>query len=142
MNIVKEYKNNLIHLENILGDSSTDSEQLYKIGKYLFNKIFVGVFPSDQVPSFKNNQCCILNTDDSEHKGIHWCSLYKYNNKYYFYDSYNRDYKILSKNWKNKKWINANKDIDQAYTEEDCGPRSMAWLISFNKWNTKIINVI
>ena len=104
MNIVKEYKSNLIRLENILGTTSTDSEQLYKVGKFIFdNNIFVGVFPSDEVPKLKNNQCCLLNTDDSKHKGIHWCSLYRYNNNYYFYDSYNRDYKLLSKHWKNKK---------------------------------------
>ena len=54
MNIVKEYKSNLIRLENILGTTSTDSEQLYKVGNFIFDNIFdnifVGVFPSDKVP--------------------------------------------------------------------------------------------
>ena len=83
---------------------------------------------------------CIINTDNK--KGIHWCSLYKYKNKYWFYDSYNRNYKSF-KTWKNQKWINANKNIDHAYNgEANCGQRSMSWLISFDRYKDKIINII
>ena len=84
---------------------------------------------------------CIINTDDK--KGIHWIACYKYNNKTYVYDSFDRDVKTLSKHWKNKhNWINANKDRDQSYDESNCGQRSMAFLTSFNKYKTKVINII
>ena len=116
MNIIKEYKNNLIILENTYGNSSTDSDQLYKIGKYLFDDIFIGVFASDKIPRLKINQCCILNTDDSKHDRTHWCCLYRYKDgHHYFYDSYNRSYKNLSKYWQKRHWISANTDIDQSY---------------------------
>ena len=83
---------------------------------------------------------CIINTDNK--RGIHWCSLYKYKNKYWFYDCYNRNYKSF-KTWKIQKWMNANKDIDQSYNcESNCGQRSMSWLISFDKYKDKIIYII
>ena len=141
--ILKEYENNLMFLMDILGSTTTNDSDLNKIGIYLFGKKkFVGVFPSDQVPLLKNNQCCIINTDDSKHSGIHWCSLYRYNKKYYFYDSYSRDYKKLSPFWKKKRWINANKSVDQAITEKDCGCRSLSWLISFDLHHDSIISII
>ena len=140
--ILKEYETNLTLLEDILGDGSTDNIELNKVGKYLFGNLFIGVYSADQMPLLKNNQMCIVNTDDKA--GIHWCGCYKYKNKTYVYDSFDRDVKSLSKYWKNKhNWINANKDRDQSYSESNCGQRSICWLISAHK-NTpnKIKNII
>ena len=144
--ILKEYKNNLVTLQDVLGNGSTDNTQLQSVGMFLFNsrtnKPFIGVYSADKMPLLKNNQMCIVNTDDKA--GIHWIACYKYKNKTYCYDSFDRDVKSLSKHWKNKhNWINANKDRDQSYTEDDCGQRSMCWLISaHNHLPNKIINVI
>ena len=50
---------------------------------------------------------------------------------------------ILSKYWVNKKLINANRsDRDQSYEENDCGSRSLAWIIIFSKWGKRSIDVI
>ena len=144
--ILKEYEDNLTLLQDILGYGSTDNTQLQSIGMYLFNsksnKPFIGVYSSDKMPVLKNNQMCIANTDDEA--GVHWVACYKYQNKTFVYDSYDRDVKSLSKHWKKKhNWINANKDRDQSYAEENCGERSIRWLISAHK-NTpnKIKNII
>ena len=130
---------------DILGSNSTDNIQLQNIGAYLFNsgkkKPFIGVFASDKMPVLKNNEMCIINTDNKA--GIHWISCYKYKNKTYVYDSFDRDVKSLSQYWKNKhNWVNANKDRDQSYSSSSCGPYSMAWLMSFNTHKTKINNII
>ena len=45
---------------------------------------------------------CLVNTDPSNKKGVHWCALCVYKDKIYFYDTFNRNYKNLSKNWINK----------------------------------------
>ena len=141
--ILKEYEQNLLRIMDILGSGTTDNIELNKLGKYLFVDKFVGVFSSNDMPVLKNNQMCIVNTDPSYRVGTHWISCCKCNGKTYVYDSFDRDVKSLSKYWKNKhNWINANKDRDQAYSENTCGQRSMAWLISFQKYKTKIINVI
>ena len=75
-------------------------------------------------------------------KGVHWCFLSKYKNKIYFYDSFDRNYKNLNSKWKNNKRINANTNIDQSYEESNSGSRCMSWLISFDKYKDKIINII
>ena len=144
--ILKEHENNMVALQDILGNGSTDNTQLQSIGMFLFNstqnKPFIGVFSSDKMPMLKNNQMCILNTDNKS--GLHWCACYKYKNKTYVYDSFDRDVKSLSKFWKHKhNWVNANKDRDQSYTEENCGERAICWLISaHNHSPKKIINII
>ena len=87
--VLKEYENNLELLEDILGNESTTDVDLLKIGILLFNNRFVGVFPSDKMKKLKNNQMCIINTDD--HSGTHWLACYIYKNKTYVYDSFDRD---------------------------------------------------
>ena len=141
--IFKEYETNLTYLMDILGSSTTDNITLNKIGKYLFGNLFIGVVPSDEMPVLKENEMCIINTDNK--KGEHWIACYCYKNKTYVYDSYDRDVKSLSKYWKNKhNWINANTDRDQSYNgESNCGQRSVAWQISAHKYTpTRIINII
>ena len=138
--ILKEYSINLMNIMNLLGSGVTDNSQLDILGNCLFSTRYKGTFPSNETPKLNNSEMCIINTDDK--KGVHWCALYKYKNKNYFYDSYNRNFKSF-KNWKNKNWINANKDVDQAYNgESNCGQRSICSLISFDKHKDKIINII
>ena len=91
----------------------------------------------------KNNDCCIVNTDNHTRPGIHWCCLFIYQDKIYFYDSFGRDYKILSPFWYTKRWINTNKTrVDQSINEYDCGARSVAWLFTFQKYKLKCINIL
>ena len=142
--ILKEYENNLTLLMDILGSGTTDNIELNKIGKLLFGDAFVGVFSSNKMKPLNNNEMCIVNTDPDYKGGTHWCACYKYNNKTYVYDSYDRDIKSLSKYWKHKhNWVNANADRDQSYNgESNCGTRSMAWLISAQKYKPhKLINI-
>ena len=141
--ILKEYENNLELLEDILGNESTTDIELLKIGTLLFIDRFVGVFPSDKMKRLKNNQMCIINTDDSKHSGTHWLACYRYKNKTWVYDSFDRDVKGFSKFFKMKyNWISANTHREQSYNENNCGVRSLAWLIAFDKYKTKIINII
>ena len=140
--ILKEYETNLMHVIDLLGDGETNNLQLNKLGKHLFGNRFIGVFTSDKIIKLKNNEMCIVNTDPSNKKGLHWTALCVYKDKVYFYDTFNRNYKKLSKNWLNKKWINANKDRDESYKEANCGQKSICWLISFQKHGPKIINII
>ena len=141
--ILKEYEENLMLIMDNLGSSTTDNQQLDKLGKYLFNGSFVGVYSSNEMPLLKNNQMCIVNTDPSYKSGTHWIACYKYNGKTYCYDSFDRDIKSLSKYWKNKhNWINANKDRDEAYSENTCGQRSMSFLMTFEIHKTSCLGII
>ncbi len=139
--ILKQYNKNLVLILDLIGSTTTDNIQLHNLGKALFGASFIGVFKSDDKFKLKNNQMCIINTDNKY--GVHWIALYKYNNKIFAYDSFSRNVDKLSKFWKNKKWISANKDVDQSANEFNCGPRALCWLISAQKFTPqKIINLI
>ena len=71
--ILKEYELNLTNLMDLLGNGSTDNIELNKIGKYLFGDLFIGVYSANKMPTLKNDQMCIINTDDK--KGVHWIAL-------------------------------------------------------------------
>ena len=87
-------------LMEIMGSGPTNNEQLEKIGIYLFGSLFKGVHASDQMPLLKKNEMCIVNTDDSKGRGVHWNAYYKYRNIICVYDSFDRDVKSLLEHWK------------------------------------------
>jgi hypothetical protein len=143
--ILKHYEKNLTYIENIIGNSTTTNIDLNKFGKYLFGNKYLGTFSSNDYPKIvKNNECFIINTDPNYKSGMHWCSVFKYKNNFYVYDTFDRNIHSLSKFWKNNKnWISANKDVDQSFNEENCGERSLCWLISAYKYTPKkIMNII
>ena len=110
---------------------------------YLFDGDYLGTFSSDRFPGhILNEQCFIINNKFSRTKGEHFISIYKRDGKTYGYDSFNRSINNMSKFWKHRHIINANKNRDQSFKESNCGSRSMAWLISFNKLGIKIIDII
>ena len=52
-------------------------------------KYWLGVFPSDKVPSFKQNRCCyIANLDKACDAGSHWVCFFRDGPRWEFFDSY------------------------------------------------------
>ena len=142
-NIKKYFDDCLIEIENKLKtDGTTTNLQLNKLGYQLFGDKYKGAKMSDQIPRLKNNEMCIINTDPTYKKGLHWLGLYKYDNKIYVYDSFGRNYKTLSPHFKNKRWINVNKTIEEADTGKDCGQLSMTFLLTFDKFKLKCVGII
>jgi hypothetical protein len=141
---VKKYFDDcLIKVENALKtDGLTNNIQLNKLGKKLFGDRYKGTVMSDQIPMLKNGEMCIINTDPSSKKGMHWIALYSFNNRKYFYDSFGRDYKKLSPNFKHKRWVIVHDSVDEADSAKDCGQISMAFLMTFDKYKIKCINII
>ena len=63
--------------------------QLIDSVKKLYIPSFRGVFVRDQLPNKpNNNECGILNLDDSRGMGTHWTMWYRRNNRNYYFDSY------------------------------------------------------
>jgi hypothetical protein len=135
------FDNCVIALEDILKDKQTSNIQLEKIG-YIYIPQFRGVFSSNNIPTLKHNESCIINTDSDRYPGMHWCALKKYNNKTYFYDSYSRSYKNLSYFWKHKRWIDTKHDVEESIYGKTCGHLCLAWIITFNKYKLKCIGVV
>ena len=47
--------------------------------------------------NIKNNQCFIINTDPNNKPGVHWVSVYKFINYFYWYDTFKTDKNIIEK---------------------------------------------
>jgi len=141
--ILKEYEDNLMLIEDLLGAGITNNIQLDFVGHSLFGNKYLGTFSADNYPKrLHNGEMFIINNKSSKQKGEHFLAISKYKNKVYAYDSFNRDVHKLSKYWRHKSWINANLQRDQSFNEKNCGSRSLAWLISFSKHHDKIIGII
>ena len=136
--ILKTYENDLMMIEDILGSGATNNIQLDKLCKYIFQNRFKGVFTSDEFPQhIKNGEMFIINNQSSKQNGMHWVSFYKYNNRLYGYDTFNRKVNKLSKFWNKKHIVNANKNRDESYNEKNCGQRCICFLLLFDKYKEK-----
>ena len=124
----------------MLGQKVTYSNDLHDVGKQLLGKDFVGVFASDLIPKLKNKQCCILNLDRSDQGGSHWISVYKDGKKNLTYDSFGRESSKIIPSLKNV--VDADYDSEQMIEEEDCGSRSIAFLLVCKYWSPKIAKLI
>ena len=144
--ILKQYEQTLMMVEDILGNAVTTNTQLDKLGFLIFKNDYLGTFSSDKIPKYiRSNTCFILNTDSSKsaNKTGHWVGFYKLNGKLWYYDSFARSKEKLSNFWKNKRMYSANKtDRTQSYEESDCGSRSMSFLILIKTYAEKCIGVI
>ncbi len=146
--ILKSYEQDLMYVQDLISDRVTNNLQLNKIGNLLFGSDYLGTYSSDQFPKYiRKGQVFILNTDSSRSSNRfgHWVGFAKSvkTDKLYYYDSFSRPSSELSKYWKNRKMINANKtDRDQSYKSDECGSRAMSWLILFKKYGERCINVV
>ncbi len=144
--ILKYYKHSLMYVQDIIGDKVTNNEQLDKLGYTLFKTDYLGTFPSDHFPKYiRDGNVFILNTDSSRsaNKHGHWIAFAKINKRLYYYDSFARPPSELTKLWKKKRMINANKsDRDQSYLSDSCGSRAIAFLMLAKRFGEKAINVV
>ena len=96
------YNRFLREIEKKIGNGTTNTGQIEKIGKKLFGKLFEGVFASDQLQYFKG-PFGIANLDTTWEPGTHWVSLYKLPcGKVIIYDSFGRN---VLKNVKDRNFL-------------------------------------
>src|SRR5690349_2912147 len=83
---------------------------------------FKGVFMRDELKgSISNNECLVLNIDDSKGDGTHWTCLYSKNDKYLYFDSYGFPSPIEVQNYCKGKELYYSTDKIQAPNEVICG---------------------
>lgn len=134
-------------VEKMVGKGTTFGSQLKKAGKTLLGKRFAGVFASNKIPCFKGDQeFAILNLDKSWQPGSHWIGLARENkNDYIIYDSFGRKSSkiipsVFSKT--NGYIIDVDPDPEQRITEDNCGQRSLAWLVIYDKYGPGVALLI
>lgn len=128
--------------EKVLGNGITYGNELNKIGVKLLKKKFKGVFPSDKIPRLSEyKKYAILNLDKSNEAGSHWIAIAYDDKNVYVYDSFGRkSSKIipslkLSGNGRVRE--GSDYDAEQKIREDNCGGRSMAWLLFFDRYGVE-----
>jgi hypothetical protein len=124
----------------LLGRKVTYSDEIDDVGKILLGNDFVGVFASDMIPRLKNTQCCVLNLDRSDQSGSHWIAVYKVGKKNLTYDSFGRKSSKIIPSLKNVE--DADYDVEQMIEQEDCGARSIAFLLVCKFWSPELAKLI
>jgi len=135
----KAYHNRLTReIVSWWGKHALNDLDVTKIGKLLLGSKYKGTYPQDKTP-FKPGYF-IINVDKHGEPGSHWCSVFVSNKTMYMYDSFARPSKKLlpylydMAKKKDYKLINVNKKSDQHKNSNICGPISLSWLSSVNKF--------
>ena len=139
------YKGLVHNVENMLGSKTTTfSSDLLRIGKSLLKGKFAGIFPADKIPILTEKvPYAIVNLDDSNESGSHWVAIAKDPSKpkIIFYDSFGRPDKLilpsLGGSGQRGDIVNTDMDREQKIQETNCGQRSIAWLLFFDKYGAK-----
>ena len=118
-NVQHLYEYTLNEVQKDLGSGITNDEQLNKYCTFLPK--FRGTHAFDKIPKLKNLESCIANLDKSNQPGSHWVGLYKYKNKTYVFDSFDRKISHFKR-------VDIDKAVMHKPKENDCGQRSFAFL--------------
>lgn len=127
----------------LLGNKTTFLDDLNGASKKLLGVKFKGVFPSDRIPKLNDlTPYCILNLDKQGEPGSHWVSLANMPNSddSMLYDSFGRSHIKIIPSLRysgNGRIINDTDDAEQQVEQTDCGARSLAWLIFFDRFGAE-----
>ncbi len=125
-----------------LGSEATFGSDLRRIGQQMFPNKFSGVFARDRIP--EHIIYAIVNLDKHDEKGSHWIALVDIGDKTIIYDSFGRDTKKILPNLEDRgdTIIETDRDAEQQINENDCGPRSLAFLFIFDNFGKDIALLI
>ena len=145
MNIKKKYKNILKQIHDVTQNIDlTQSDNLLKIVKMtkLKNKFNCIDFWNNFIPNI-SKPYSILNTDkeSDDGNGSHWVSVFQEDNVIYLYDSFGRkhimDEFCEAMHGLGFRCIYLNKKCDQQNRQQDCGIRSLLWLLFVDRFGIK-----
>jgi hypothetical protein len=133
-----------------VGDKVTTDSDLSATGRRLIGREFSGVYASDRIPKFKASGTTyyIVNIDRHDQPGTHWLALVRRGRDVYLYDSFGRPVQqtlphlpdlCVSQGMK----LDAGKSRpEQRVDQDDCGARSMAWLLLFKRFGPRVAKLI
>lgn len=130
------FRRALKFVEGVLGTDETDSVQLNKVGKYLFEDKWIGVFAADEVdPTRQGEGYYVVNLDKMSQRGSHWTALAVRGPVIYYFDSFARTQRTTLKLDDPRHVIvqELNPHILQGRRETNCGQRCLAWLMVFDQ---------
>ncbi len=142
------YNRVLDNMEKKLGNDSTYSDTLDRVSREQLGKKFHGVYPSDRIPKLTSiKPYAIINTDKSSAPGSHWVGVgYNDHGEYYMiYDSFGRKTNKIMPEFRasfNGRVLETDSDAEQRMKENNCGQRSLAWLICVDSFGFDMAKLI
>ena len=131
------YKKIIRKIESILGNKVTFSNDLHEVAIHFLGKSFKGIYSSDRIPKLNNiKKYAILNLDRSDQPGSHWVGIAFHRGNTIIYDSFGRQTsKIIPSliNSGNGRIIMTDDDAEQRISQDNCGQRVVAWLVTFDR---------
>lgn len=115
-----------------LGNGSTYGDDLDRYCKRKLGDKFMGVYAADEIPDLEGGVCCISNLSKRSEPGSHWIGLAGVDGKVIMYDSFGRSPSKILKN--SKGIIATDSDAEQREEEENCGARTVAWLLYLDEY--------
>ena len=133
-----------------VGSDVTTDTDLHRAGKKLIGRGFLGVYASDTIPRFpKQSQAyCIINTDTHSEPGSHWLGVAKRGQHVYLYDSFGRAPDTILPELSRacrEQGLRLDAKVsrpEQRKDQNDCGARSLAWLLLCKRFGTRIAKLI
>ena len=124
--------------------TTTDNVELMQAGKQLLGDKFAGVYSSDQRPALsKKRPYAVLNTKPTASGGEHWIALARMppSGKLMHYDSFGRLHRQLFPDRWEDEAVDTELDVEQDERTSECGQRSLAWLLLFDRPRTELFAV-
>jgi hypothetical protein len=104
--------------------------QLQKLGRDLLGLSFLGVYPLEKLPTFKQYGGLIVNTHTSNLAGEHWIAIYVKPNHIKVYDPFGFYYPsmLVDKLSRLQSRIEYNRVPNQHMLTDTCGQYCLLWL--------------
>jgi hypothetical protein len=141
--MLNNYRKTLEAIERSIGNDITYNDQLEKYGNIYIPKTnnFLGVYPQDVIPNYtKYSKCCyIINTSPCNKQGEHWIGVWRENNKNYMYDSFGRNPERITPIFNSRVGgqVYYDDEKEQRDEENNCGQRTLSWLLCCCKYGIK-----
>lgn len=121
-----------------LGRGITYAKQLTTVGKSVLGQAYRGTFPQDRHPNnLSNGDVFILNLDKAASGGSHWVGVAYVNKKFIIYDSFGRSSSRILPHFIKQigyKYADTDRDAEQKKKQNDCGQRSLSFLIFLKQY--------
>ena len=133
--VMQKYNSIVAVIERRMGKSTTtDNVELERMGRTLLGAKFKGVYASDGVPALTANKpYAVINNKPAP--GEHWLGVARVprTGRVMVYDSFGRSHAKLLPGVLPPGTQDTDRDIEQSVAQTNCGQRSLAWLVVFDK---------
>ena len=125
-------------------NTTTDNIELTKMARLLLGRKYHGTYSSDRPPALTVREpYAIINTKPSHTGGEHWVALARVprTGKLMHYDSFGRSHAQLFPGIFPGA-IDTELDAEQENEATDCGQRSLAFLVIFDRYGSKAAKLV